>query len=319
MKPFISIVFPNWNWKDNTINLLMSLENLSYPKNRIEIICVDNWSNDWSQDEIKKYFDIMSKDWASKKIICLDKNYWATYAYNTWYRESSKNKNFLWKLDNDIILDKEALNNLLYKFHEHNNLWIAWSIVFPLYSYTDMWKNLDWEWEIWCKINFITTNITKKTIKYNEINNYKNNEFYDITYSIWCSNLISNEVLNKIWFLDEDFFLYYDDSYFSYLTKKNGFDLLTVTNSIVYHKWSASTWWIMKPLWIYYTTLSENIFFNKTMPFFQFLISYWFIFIKRFILTFYRLLYSKNFNTLLEWIWKFFEANKIFILWKYKK
>lgn len=238
---------------------------------------------------------------------------WAVIAYNEWYRQSNPQMNFLWKLDNDILLDKDSLNKLLEKFLMDNALWVVGSIVFPLLSYTDMKINLNWIWEIGCKINFLTTNITKKTAYYNELENFNNNQYKNLSYSIWCSNLIKKEVLDNIWFLDPDFFLYYDDSYFSYKTKKAWYWLLTATNSIVYHKWSASTWGIMKPLGVYYTTLSENIFFFKCMPKIVFYFYFPLIFIKRLFLTIFRLIKSKKIKILVEWINMFLKANKNFI------
>lgn len=309
----ISIVIINWNGKDHTLKLLESIKKLNYESKCLEIICVDNGSDDGSVDAIKKFYNNLEKNkWRGLRLISFKKNMGVTKAYNAGYKKA-KNFEYLWKLDNDLILEKNSLNKLVEKFEQNKQVGIVGSAVFPLYSYTNLKENYKGKAEIGCKIDFLTTGVFKKEMSYKELKSIKNNIYQDITYSIGCSNLIKKKVLDKIGFLDEDFFLYYDDSYFSYKTKKAGFKLITATDSIVFHKGSASTGGIMKPLGIYFTTLSELLFFRKTIKMPLFIIYYPFIFIKRFILTIYRLIVQKDIKMLFEGIGKFFSANFKFL------
>lgn len=309
---FISIVFPNWNGKEHSLRLLDSLEDLDYPKEKMEIICVDNGSNDGSQSEIRKKFSDMDGTWSRLLLIENEKNIGAAPAYNIGFRAAEKNFDFIWKLDNDIILCKDALNKLLEKFEENSKLGIVGSAVFPLFSYSDFEENFKGNAEVGCRINFLTTVVTKKEVNFAELKSM-DARYRNIDYSIGCSNLISRKVFDTVGLLDEDFFLYYDDSYFAYRTRLFGFGLMTALDSIVFHKGSASTGGIMKPLGIYYTTLSELLFFKKAMNQFVFLFYYPFIIIKRFFLTALRLIRQKDFALLRDGIIMYFSANKKFL------
>lgn len=316
-KPVIAIVFPNWNAKDITLNLIKSLENLDYPHNKLQIICIDNGSSDGSQTAIKDMFNSLEKkQWNRAKLISFRKNMGAVEAYNVGFSEalSDKNVDYVWKLDNDIMVKPDSLKNLLTGLENNDKLGIVGSVVFPLYSYDSYEENYKGSAEIGCKINFVTTIITKKEITFSEYSKMTKSEiFTDIDYSIGCSNLIRREVFEKIGLLDDDFFLYYDDSYFAYSARKAGYLLGTVMNSEIFHKGSASTGGIMKPLGIYFTTLSELIFFKKTMTRLLFVIYYPYISIKRFLLTIFRLLKQRHLSLLIKGIWFYIKGNFAFL------
>lgn len=55
-RPFVSILLVNYNGKDYLSACLQSLEKLNYPRNRYEIIVVDNNSYDLSVEFIKEHF-----------------------------------------------------------------------------------------------------------------------------------------------------------------------------------------------------------------------------------------------------------------------
>ena len=52
----VSIIIVNFNGKDVTKQLLDSLKKLDFPKQKYEIILVDNDSKDGSQELVKKYY-----------------------------------------------------------------------------------------------------------------------------------------------------------------------------------------------------------------------------------------------------------------------
>jgi GT2 family glycosyltransferase len=281
----------------------------------MQIICIDNGSDDGSPESIDQFFrEKMSKNWCSLTLIRKEKNIGAPKAYNIGFKKSLEDgADFIWKLDNDIYVEKDSLVKLIDKFHIDSKIGIAGSVVFPLYSYNNFVENYKGLAEIGCKINFFTTNVTKKMVKFDKLSEIKNNIFEDIDYSIGCSNLIKKDVFDLIGLLDEDFFLYYDDSYFAYLARKAGFSLLTATDSIVFHKGSASTGGIMKPLGIYYTTLSELLFFKKTMTKVKFLFYYPLIFFKRLLLTVYRLIKQRKIEMIKRGLSMFLKANLTFL------
>jgi cellulose synthase/poly-beta-1,6-N-acetylglucosamine synthase-like glycosyltransferase len=55
IKPFVSIIVPVYNNRSKIENCIKSLLKINYPKDRLEIIVVDNNSNDGTWDIIEKY------------------------------------------------------------------------------------------------------------------------------------------------------------------------------------------------------------------------------------------------------------------------
>ena len=66
--PFVSLVIVNYNGKDILNICLPSLEKLNYPKNRYEIMVVDNGSSDGSIQFLKKKYPKV-KVVQNKKVV----------------------------------------------------------------------------------------------------------------------------------------------------------------------------------------------------------------------------------------------------------
>ena len=100
--PFISLVVVNYNGEDIIKLCLSSLANIGYPKNKYEIIVVDNASTDESISVIKKFPKV--------KIILNKKN--LGYSGINSALKYCKGDYILF-LNNDIELDKDCIKNLV--------------------------------------------------------------------------------------------------------------------------------------------------------------------------------------------------------------
>ncbi len=102
--PFVSVVFPNRNGKDDTLECLNSLRKLEYPKNRLEIIISDNGSTDGSQKAIKELFSTMKNErWYNLKLIENKQNLGPCVARNKGIEKANKRYKYIWLMDNDIV------------------------------------------------------------------------------------------------------------------------------------------------------------------------------------------------------------------------
>jgi len=102
--PFVSIIITNFNGKKYLNDCFKSLEDLNYPKDRFEVILVDNASTDGSVEYAKKYFK-----WI--KVIVLDKNYGFCKANNIGVKDAKGE--YIVLLNNDTKVEKEWLNELV--------------------------------------------------------------------------------------------------------------------------------------------------------------------------------------------------------------
>lgn len=107
---FISIIVPVYNEENNIRFLIKRLLNLNFPKDKYEIIVVDNNSKDDTPEIIKKY-----------KVIYLNEKKQSSYA--TRNRGAKKAKgNILAFIDGDCVPDKEWLKNANTHFINNKNV-----------------------------------------------------------------------------------------------------------------------------------------------------------------------------------------------------
>lgn len=113
--PFVSLVVVNYNGKDILNICLPSLEKLDYPKNRYEIIVVDNASTDGSIQFLKKKYPKV-------KVVQNKKN----LGYVGINRGLKKCKGeYVYFLNNDLTLEKKCLRHLVEELQKNENIALA--------------------------------------------------------------------------------------------------------------------------------------------------------------------------------------------------
>jgi GT2 family glycosyltransferase len=127
--PKVSIVIPTHNRISKLIRLIHSIENNSF-KN-VEVIVVDDASTDGTYETIKELFPEI-------KIIRTEKNCLVSGCRNIGMKQSVGE--YIFVLDDDNILDKECVANLVKVFEGHPNF----CVLAPLMYYYDDPK------VIWC-------------------------------------------------------------------------------------------------------------------------------------------------------------------------
>jgi len=106
-EPKVSIVIPAYNEEKNIEKCIISIFNSSYPKNKLDIIVIDDGSTDNTPKIIKKY----------KSIRVLKQNHLGKVeALNLGALKSSHE--FILTLDADTILDKKCIRELLKPFSD---------------------------------------------------------------------------------------------------------------------------------------------------------------------------------------------------------
>jgi glycosyltransferase involved in cell wall biosynthesis len=81
--PFVSIVIPTMNRKDDLLECLVSIQQLDYPKDRMELVIWDNGSNDSSTEAVRLKFQEMDREgWANLQLIESDINLGQYIPYN---------------------------------------------------------------------------------------------------------------------------------------------------------------------------------------------------------------------------------------------
>lgn len=254
--PLVSIIFPNWNGKEDTLKCLRSITGLDYPKKQIAIIIADNGSSDGSIEAIREQFSKM-RDFKRLKLIELGRNTGATGAYNAALLEAKTD--YIFRLDNDVILEKNSLAELMKVITRYVEIGIVGSPIFLMNE--DRLYSSGGRTKLW------------QAMLYNAGDPDRLKEVDRVS---GCAMLFRKEVVNKIGFFDEDYFFYMDDPDWCFRAKKAGFKIVYVPTAKVWHKLSASVGTHTSPPVYYYTFRNRVLFMRKhasihhwvTFPFF---------------------------------------------------
>lgn len=231
MNDFVIIL--NFFREDNTVNCIKSVCN-SNPK--LKIIVIDNGSPCAFGEFLKRRFSNLFYIKNSKNIgFAAGNNIGIKYAIK-------KGADNIILLNNDTIVSKKSLENLInnngdivgavLKFKRNNN------IFYDLGGFINWWTGRAYHKEV---------NNISQIIKTNP------------DYVSGAVMLIRKKVIEKIGFLDEKYFLYYEDSDYCVRAKKTGFKIVIDTNTIIYHKLGATLG--RKSFFSLYHNLRSNLIF----------------------------------------------------------
>ncbi len=217
--PKVAIVIVNWNKKDYVLSLLNSLKNIGY--DNYEVIVVDNASTDGSVEAIKEFFPNID-------IIVNPENIGGTGGFNAGMRYALKKGGYeyIWLLDNDAQVEKNTLNEMIKVLEMDETIGIAGSRVVDTER-----KDITVEAGAFIRSDTIDVRPLFRNKKSLDVEN----EIEDVDYVAVCSALIKVSALNKVGLMDERFFFFWDDMDWGLQFKENGYRVVAVLNSIIYH------------------------------------------------------------------------------------
>lgn len=217
----IGIVIVNYNGKNYQNACIKSLYEMDYQN--FEIIVVDSASTDNS-------IEILKAEYPDVHVIQCDENVGVAVGNNIGIEYSRKlGTKYTLLSNNDIEVDHKMLSELvkridgdavivpkIYYYEPNDLLWYAGG-------------ELDWK-------KGIAVHWGLKQKKYEG----ENMERY-VTYSPTCCMLIPNTVFDKVGYMDEKFFMYYDDTDFCVRLGDNDIKIKYVPSSVLWHKVSSSS------------------------------------------------------------------------------
>jgi len=220
-EPKVYIIVLNYRNYTDTIECLESLLKLQYGNK--EIIVIDNASPNDSNKYLKQW--VFENKGQPVEFIANNSNLGYAGGNNVGIRRALKDPKmqFVWVLNNDTIVDSNALTALVEKMNDNLNVGVCGS-------------KLIYNWD--------RTKIQGFGGIYNKwvgaVGTIKNeNEIDKMDYVIGASMFIRREVLTTIGLLSEDYFLFFEE--LDYAQRIKGKYLMSCAcDSIVYHKEGAS-------------------------------------------------------------------------------
>jgi Predicted glycosyltransferases len=239
----IGIVIVNYNGEKYQNDCIKSIMLQTYTD--FEIIVVDSLSSDNSIEKLKS-------NYPSVKVIMCNENVGVAKGNNLGIKESINDGcDYTLLLNNDVEMPSDLLQILISKAAEN-------IVVVPKIYYFQpndlLWfdgGNINWKKGIAEHWGF-----QKKDIESHNPEQY-------INYSPTCCMLINNKEFEKIGYIDEKYFMYYDDTDLCVRLSEQNIKILYVPSAKLYHKVSSSTGGENSKLKIYYQSRNQLYFINK--------------------------------------------------------
>ncbi|WP_428355698.1 glycosyltransferase family 2 protein [Methyloprofundus sp.] len=125
----ILIIIVTWNKKSYVLDLLNSLSTLTFPRDQLDILVIDNASNDGTVEALEAEFSDI-------QIIRNSENLGGTGGFNTglaWaFEQAEAQYDYLWLLDNDVVVHQNALSELVTLLDSQTDIAIAGSTMMQL-------------------------------------------------------------------------------------------------------------------------------------------------------------------------------------------
>ncbi|HEX8974793.1 MAG TPA: glycosyltransferase family 2 protein [Patescibacteria group bacterium] len=233
--PSVFVIVLNYEGKDTLIACLKSVLGSDYPN--FSVVVVDNASTDGSFEQARDLFP-------KAHFIRNSANIGFAKGNNVGIRFAlEKFADFVFLLNNDAIIEKNTLSKLVKAADSSKKIGIVSPLILGPGKKT-----------VWFAGGIIHWSKMKAT----HINKIVAKKLYESQYLTGCAMLIKKKVFKDIGLFDERFFLYYEDTDFSYRATKAGFSLAIEPNTTIEHKERSSSHSRSKTYWL---VLSGLIFF----------------------------------------------------------
>lgn len=239
MEEKISVILVNYNGKAYNDACIASILSSSIAA-KIQIVVVDNASTDGSLELLRSRFGNDGR----VHVIALSQNEGFSKANNEgirWSMEQGIGYYFL--LNNDTEIEPDTVERM-FVCHKKTG-----RIVVPKVLYADRRDT------VWCAGGLFTP-VLKKAVQrgLNEKDQGQFDKSVPCQFANGCAMFLSKEIVEKAGFLDERFFLYYEDTEYSMRAAACGIGIVYCAKAVVYHKVNGSTGGNEKPDNAYYIT-----------------------------------------------------------------
>lgn len=249
-----AIIIVNYKCFADTKECIDSLKNMD--SNNYHIFIVENGSNDESSR-------LLSEEYINDKNVTLllstvnlgfagGNNLAIREAYNIGYH-------YFWLLNADTLVHRDCLEKLRNKIANDESVGIVGS---KIYYY-----NSNLLWFAGGIINVLTGAVRHVGIK--ERDDGKYDESKETGYITGCSLLFRREMLDSVGLMNEDYFLYFEETDWNIRAKQKGWKIWIEPESVLYHKVSASSGGEsnVSPYVAYYEIRNSFMMISRTQPF----------------------------------------------------
>jgi len=247
-KPLVSVVIPTHNRKKKLEHLIRSILESDYPKDKLEIIVVDDASTDGTYKHIKKLFPQV-------KVIRNDEEKLVAESRNIGIKASRGKYVFL--IDDDNVVDRNTIKELVEFMEKHPEVGVAGPIMYFLNDPTRIWC-AGVKRSYWSTITKIIGSNARDNGQYREP--YESEDFPN-------AFIVRREVFEKVGLFNSRIFpIHYEEADFCQRARKAGYKVMVVPTAKVWHdiplpeQSKASVLHLKSPLRAYYAVRNRIMF-----------------------------------------------------------
>ncbi len=212
----ISIIFPNFNGGKEPMECLRSIQKLDYPKQKIEVIVIDNNSTDGSKEKILQQFP--------KVIMIQNKsNLGFATAINQGIRIA--NGSLIFITNDDVILEKNSLRIMSEFITKNQKAGVLGGKIY----FKNKPKKIS---STGFRLNTWTSHISQSP---------RPNEIHQPDWVQGCAILIPKMLLTKIKYLDEKYSHSFEDVDLCLRIRELGFQITYLPHAVFWHGESTSS------------------------------------------------------------------------------
>lgn len=242
----IGVIIVNYNSENMTLQCIESLKK-SFTYCYMQIIVVDNCSSDTSFNNLKKNLE------DSIILERTDINGGFSYGNNIGIKIAIAQKcSFILLLNNDTEVSPDFLEYLIDALEQNENI----GIVAPKILFYDKPEII---WSKGGKINWMYAGENGCLNKKND-NDLENISAKFLT---GCCLLFRTQLVERVGYLSEEYFMYYEDVDFSDRVVSEGYTLMCIPKSVIYHKIGSSSGGDKSPFSLEWSVRSHNLFIQK--------------------------------------------------------
>lgn len=261
----VAIIIVHFNGLSDTLACLESLEQLKKHSFTLSIIVIDNYS--------KEPLFIQSNSYTNKiEILRNDKNLGFAGGNNVGIKKAiDQGADYILLLNSDTLVKEDFLEKLVRVFNSKEQVGIVVPKIYFAKGF-EFHKKRYKESELGKVIWYAGGNIDWKNVighhkGVDEVDCGNYNALEQTEYATGCCMLVKREVFQKVGFLDERYFLYYEDSDLSIRARRKGFSIIYVPQAVIWHKNASAAGGSGSMLQDYYTTRNRLLFGMKYAPF----------------------------------------------------
>ena len=223
MNPKVYIIVLNWNMADDSVECIDSLKKLNY--DNFQILLIDNGSSDESVTIFKKRFPGI-------EMIQNKENEGYAGGNNIAMKHAiAKGADYIFIVNNDVILDSNCVNELIDAAKEKKE----GGIFAPKVYYYDHPKT----------INSLGTSMDWFRLRpyLGFCGQEDKGQFDQIRKTeilVGCALLVKKETIEKIGLIDEKFFLFHEEADWCLRIIRRGFKNFVIPKAVAYHKVSIT-------------------------------------------------------------------------------